>query len=132
MGIWVPSMAPKHWGKFHFLWKPFMILLKSIPLCILLMMCILELTRSFFNACSRSTDFVQVQDYAVSLPVAEGSANHVSTVQTYLWRYDNFPAIFCQENEGIHVLEHSEFVGFSKLLSLHYHSFLQGIHSTYL
>ena len=34
-------------GKFHFLWKPFMIRSKSIPLCSLLVMCILELTRSF-------------------------------------------------------------------------------------
>ena len=44
MGIWVPSIAPKHCGKFHFLWKPFMIRWKSIPLCSLLMTCILELT----------------------------------------------------------------------------------------
>lgn len=32
---------------FHFLWKSFMIRLKSIPLCSLLTMFILELTRSF-------------------------------------------------------------------------------------
>ena len=43
MGIWVPSMAPKHCGKFHFLWKPFRTN---------------QELRSFvnFHACCRSTD----------------------------------------------------------------------------
>ena len=80
MGIWVPPMAPKHCGKFHFLWKPFTIRWRSIPLCSLLMMCILELTRSFIA----SLTFM----HAVEVPIPNLSPISLYVVQSFSYAFE--------------------------------------------
>lgn len=104
-GIWVPSMAPKHCRKSHFVWKLFAIHWKSLPFCSLLIMCILKQTRK----CIALLTFMHAVSVLISnLSLISLQSNHSFS---YVWEASlvvltgaGLPSLWLLAVEGMQIL----------------------------